>query len=208
MAAAGLREDEAVVHGHPSSVQVMTMHGAKGLEFDCVYVLGVQQSRMPGRRRSGELVPDALLKEELPSSTTRGTRRRDAAPSVCRHDPRPQAAGAGVAGGRRDTGPDPQKPSEYYQEARAAVGIEEEERREELLGIHEDLFAAFRMLRDDVMGSVAQVGARMGELRLDAHLDAAGAVARYMELLKLASLIERHPRARGAAGRAGRDQPC
>ena len=35
----------------------------------------------------------------------------------------------------------------------------------------------------------------MGEMRLDAHLDAAGAVARYMELLKLASLIERHPRA-------------
>ena len=70
MAAAGLREDEAVVHGHPSAVQVMTMHGAKGLEFDCVYVLGVQQSRMPGRRRSGELVPDALLKEELPAGTT------------------------------------------------------------------------------------------------------------------------------------------
>ena len=51
------------------------------------------------------------------------------------------------------------------------------------------------MLRDDVMGGVAQVGARMGEMRLDAHLDVAGAVARYMELLKLASLIERHPRA-------------
>ena len=30
VAAAGLREDEAVVHGHPSAVQVMTMHGAKG----------------------------------------------------------------------------------------------------------------------------------------------------------------------------------
>ena len=52
MSAAGLREEEAVVHGHPHAVQVMTMHGAKGLEFDCVYVLGVQQSRMPGRRRS------------------------------------------------------------------------------------------------------------------------------------------------------------
>ena len=34
----------------------------------------------------------------------------------------------------------------------------------------------------------------MGEMRLDAHLDAPAAVARYMELLKLASLIERHPR--------------
>ena len=70
VSAAGLREDEAVVHGHPHAVQVMTMHGAKGLEFDCVYVLGVQQSRMPGRRRSGELVPDVLLKEDLPETST------------------------------------------------------------------------------------------------------------------------------------------
>ena len=50
------------------------------------------------------------------------------------------------------------------------------------------------MLRDEVLGGVAQVGARMGEMRLDAHLDAAAAMARYLELLKLASLIERHPR--------------
>jgi DNA helicase-2/ATP-dependent DNA helicase PcrA len=87
-----------------------------------------------------------------------------------------------------------QKHSPFYEEARAAVGVSEEERNEELLGIHEDLYAAFRMLRDEVMGGVAQVGARLGEMRLDAHLDAPAAIARYMELLKLASLIERHPR--------------
>ena len=57
VAAAGLREEEAAVRGRPSAVQVMTMHGAKGLEFDCVYVLGVQQSRMPGRRRARRAGP-------------------------------------------------------------------------------------------------------------------------------------------------------
>jgi DNA helicase-2/ATP-dependent DNA helicase PcrA len=194
VAAAGLREDEAVVHGHPSAVQVMTMHGAKGLEFDCVYVLGVQQNRMPGRRRSSELVPDALLKEELPSSSTEAhvsEMRRLLYVAMTRARRRvvlswPQVAGAGDQ--------TEQKPSPFYEEARAAIGAAEEQRREELLGIHEDLYAAFRMLRDEVMGGVAQVGARMGEMRLDAHLDAAAAVARYMELLKLASLIERHPR--------------
>ena len=98
-----------------------------------------------------------------------------------------------VAGDRRPDPPEAVRSSTRRRGPR--VGVEEEERREELLGIHEDLFAAFRMLRDDVMGGVAQVGARMGEMRLDAHLDVAGAVARYMELLKLASLIERHPRA-------------
>ncbi|MGH2979258.1 MAG: ATP-dependent helicase [Solirubrobacterales bacterium] len=195
VAAAGLREDEAVVHGHPSAVQVMTMHGAKGLEFDCVYVLGVQQSRMPGRRRTGELVPDALLKEELPAGTTAEAHaaemRRLLYVAMTRARKRLVLAWPEVAGAGDQT---QQKASQYYEEARAAVGAGEEERREELLGIHEDLFAAFRMMRDDVMGNVAHVGARLGEMRLDAHLDSPAAVARYMELLKLASLIERHPR--------------
>ena len=194
VAAAGLREEEAVVHGHPSAVQVMTMHGAKGLEFDCVYVLGVQQGRMPGRRRTAELVPDELLKEELPGTTTEAhiaEMRRLLYVAMTRARKRLVLAWPAVTGAGDQT---QQKASQFYEEARAAVGVEEEERREELLGIHEDLFAAFRMLRDDVMGGVAQVGARMGEMRLDAHLDVAAAVARYMELLKLASLIERHPR--------------
>ena len=194
VSAAGLREEDAVVHGHPHAVKVMTMHGAKGLEFDCVYVLGVQQSRMPGRRRSSELVPDVLLKEELPGTSTEAhvaEMRRLLYVAMTRARKRlvlswPHKAGAGDQ--------TEQKPSAFYEEARAAVGGEEEQRNEELLGIHEDLYAAFRMLRDEVMGGVAQVGARMGEMRLDAHLDAAAAMARYMELLKLASLIERHPR--------------
>ena len=49
----------------------------------------------------------------------------------------------------------------------------------------------------------------MGEMRLDAHLDAAGAIARYMELLKLASLIERQPAPGGAArARSPRSTSC
>jgi DNA helicase II / ATP-dependent DNA helicase PcrA len=194
---AGLREEEATVRADPSAVQVMTMHGAKGLEFDCVYVLGVQQSRMPGQRRGArEPIPEALLKEELPEDTreahademrrllyvamTRARRRLVLA--------RPERTGAGAGDETL------QKPSLFYEEARAALGAEEEERREELLGINEDLYAAFRMMRDEVLGSVAQVGAGMSELRLDAHLDAHQAIARYMDLIKLASLIERRPR--------------
>ena len=97
VAAAGLREEEATVRGRPNSVQVMTMHGAKGLEFDCVYVLGVQQSRMPGNRRGGETVPEQLLKEELPGEHARGAHRRDAAAAVRGDDAGAAAAGAVVA---------------------------------------------------------------------------------------------------------------
>jgi len=195
VAAAGLREEEATVRGRPNSVQVMTMHGAKGLEFDCVYVLGVQQSRMPGNRRGGETVPEQLLKEELPASTREAhiaEMRRLLYVAMTRARRRlvlswPESTGSGTAEQSQ------QKPSQFYEEARAAVDMPEEERREELLGIHEDLYATFRMMRDEVLGSVAQVGGAMSELRLDAHLEAVSAMARYMELLKLATLVERRP---------------
>ncbi len=200
---AGLREEEATVRADSSAVQVMTMHGAKGLEFDCVYVLGIQQSRMPGSRRGPrEPVPEALLKEELPEDSREAhvdEMRRLLYVAMSRARKRlvlawPEQAGAGSGDETR------QKPSPFYEEARAALEAEEEERREELLGIHEDLYAAFRMMRDEVLSSVATVGAGMSELRLDAHLDAVQAVARYMDLIKLACLIERRPREEELAG--------
>ena len=51
VAEAGLREEEAQVPGLPGAVQVMSMHAAKGLEFDHVFVLGLSASRMPGPLR-------------------------------------------------------------------------------------------------------------------------------------------------------------
>jgi DNA helicase-2/ATP-dependent DNA helicase PcrA len=194
-AEAGLREEEARPPGAANAVQVMTMHGAKGLEFDHVYVLGLHQSRMPGSRRSAEEpVPDALLKESLPANTREAhiaemrrllyvamTRARRSLVLAW-----PEATSGAVDG----VG---QKPSPFYEEARAALGAQEEIRGEELLGLDEDLLAAFRRLREKALGDALEIGRSMGEMRLDAHLDAARAVARYLELLKLAALIERRP---------------
>ena len=47
VAESGLREEEAALPATPA-VQVMTMHAAKGLEFDHVFVPGLSASRMPG----------------------------------------------------------------------------------------------------------------------------------------------------------------
>jgi RecB family exonuclease len=47
------------------------------------------------------------------------------------------------------------------------------------------------MLRDELLRTVAQVGGRLGELRFDTDLDVSHAVVRYLELLKLAALLER-----------------
>ena len=68
VAEAGLREEEAEVSGVPDAVPVMTMHAAKGLDFDHVFVLGLTATRFPGpMRRSADQLPDELLKEELPA---------------------------------------------------------------------------------------------------------------------------------------------
>ena len=84
-----------------------------------------------------------------------------------------------------------QQPSPFAEEARAAVGGEWEDREEELFGPAETLQSTFRMLRDELLTTVAQVGGRLGELRFDTDLDVSHAVVRYLELLKLAALLER-----------------
>jgi DNA helicase II / ATP-dependent DNA helicase PcrA len=48
-------------------------------------------------------------------------------------------------------------------------------------------------LREEVLDSVARIGGRLGELRLDTDLDISHGVVRYLELLKLAALMQRPP---------------
>ncbi len=53
------------------------------------------------------------------------------------------------------------------------------------------LQAAFQQLREDVLDSVARIGGRLGELRLDTELDVSHGIVRYLELIKLAALLQR-----------------
>jgi RecB family exonuclease len=53
------------------------------------------------------------------------------------------------------------------------------------------LEATLGMMREEVLASVARIGGRLGELRLDTDLDIAHGVVRYLELLKLAALMQR-----------------
>ncbi len=47
------------------------------------------------------------------------------------------------------------------------------------------------MMRDELLSGTARAGGRLSELRFDTDLDVSHAVVRYLELLKLAALIER-----------------
>jgi DNA helicase-2/ATP-dependent DNA helicase PcrA len=194
-AEAGLREEEAGVEAELDAVQVMTMHGAKGLEFDYVYVLGLQQNLMPGQRRqSQEPISDELLKEALPEYTRDAhvaEMRRLLYVAMTRARKRlvlawPESTTTGGEVVR-------QRPSQFYEEARAELELDELVQPEPLSGLDEDLYAAFRALRQEAIGEVADVARGIGEMRLDAHLVAAGAVARYLELVKLAALMDRRP---------------
>jgi DNA helicase-2/ATP-dependent DNA helicase PcrA len=84
-----------------------------------------------------------------------------------------------------------QQPSPFAEQARAALGAEWQERREELFGPAETLHAAFQELRSELLDSVARIGGRLGELRLDTDLDVSHGAVRMLELLKLSALLQR-----------------
>jgi DNA helicase II / ATP-dependent DNA helicase PcrA len=63
----------------------------------------------------------------------------------------------------------------------------------------EMLQSTLRMMREEVLGDVARIAGRLGELRLDTELDVSHGVVRYLELLKLAALAERPAEEAGEA---------
>src|SRR5205823_2944887 len=155
-----------------------------------VYVLGLMAARVPGpRQRSLEPIPDALIKEVLPADTKAlhaAEMRRLLHVAMTRARRRlvlayPERTERGAA----------QQPSPFAEEARRAVGGDWAAHAEELFGPAETLQSTFRLLRDELLTTVSQVGGRLGELRFDTDLDVSHAVVRYLELLKLSALLER-----------------
>ena len=146
---------------------------------------------MPGpRRQTLEPIADALLKEAVPPASREThaagmrrllhvamTRARDAARARLPGEdgPRRGAAAVGVRRGGAGRG-------------RRRVGSRA---RRSCSGPTETLQSTFRLLRDELLTTVGEVGGRLGELRFDTDLDVSHAVVRYLELLKLSALLER-----------------
>ena len=191
VAESGLREEDVAGAPPPAgAVQLMALDAAAGRDLDWVFVLGLTAARMPGARlRAGENVPAALLKETLGEDDR--TAHSDAMRRLLNVAMTRAAKGLVLAYPARSANGVAQPPSPFAEEARAALDAEWEVVEEELFGPEEALHATFQALRDELLGDVARVGKGLGELRLDTDLDVTHAVARYLELVKLAALIER-----------------
>jgi len=83
------------------------------------------------------------------------------------------------------------RPSGYYASALTAADAAEEEHEEELFGPAEGLHATYRNLREQVLEASWRAGRELSEPRLDTAIDVNRAIARYLELLKLAALAQR-----------------
>jgi DNA helicase-2/ATP-dependent DNA helicase PcrA len=188
----GDAEDEDGTPPRDDAVAVLPIHAAKGLEFDHVFICGLQSSRMPGARRVlVEPIPEGLLEG---SGVGASDSREEHVAEMRRvlHVGMTRAReGLVLAYAAHSERGAPQHPSPFAEEAREALGEEWEDLDEQLFGPDEALHAAIGQLRDELLSDVQQIGARLGELRLDTDLDVAHGVTRYLELLKLAALHAR-----------------
>jgi DNA helicase-2/ATP-dependent DNA helicase PcrA len=154
-AVADARVEPAVVEPPArGAVQAHSREAVKGMEFEHVFVLGLESDR--GAERIG----------------------------------RPARSGVVLARVERGEGGEA-RPSKLYATALAASETEEEAHEEELFGPAEGLHATYRLLREEMLEASWKAGRDLSEPRLDTAIDVNRAIARYLELLKLAALAQR-----------------
>jgi DNA helicase-2/ATP-dependent DNA helicase PcrA len=154
VAEAGVEPAGVVEPPAPGAVQGHARHAVKGMEFEHVFVLGME--RAAGVERIG-----------------RPARR-------------------GLVFARVERGDDGEsRPSDFYAAALSKAGADEEPHAEELFGPAEGLHATYRMLREEMLEASWKAGRELSEPRLDTAVDVNRAIARYLELLKLAALAQR-----------------
>jgi superfamily I DNA/RNA helicase/RecB family exonuclease len=191
IADSGLREDDEPELGAARAVQVVAIQAAAGLEVDHVYIVGLHAGLVPP---APERLPPELLPQGLPPGQDgRNALGRDLYAAISRASARvvlsyPSVNDRGAA----------LLPAAALEQARAAVHGGWQDKEEELFGPAETLHSTYRLLRDELLEGTMRAGGRLGELRFDTDLDVSHAVARYLELLKLAALIAR-PEGQGLA---------
>ncbi len=185
VADSGAREQDEPEQSSQPTVPVVTLDVSAEVSAQHVYILGVHAAlALP----TPESVPAALAQ----AHGVRGPEDPDRALRRALYQAITRAGGRVVLAypseGERGAA---LRPLPAIESARELLGMEWEDKPEELFGPAEMLHSTYRLLRDEVLESTMRVGGRLGELRLDTDLDVSHAIVRYLELLKLAALIER-----------------
>jgi DNA helicase-2/ATP-dependent DNA helicase PcrA len=194
VADSGLREhDEPELDG-ARTVQVVGIEMARALEADHVYVVGLHAGLAPA---PPERIPPALLPVGLSSAEGEDDRGPTLAQQLYVAISRARTRVVLTYPSINDRGA-VLLPAAPLERVRAGLQAKWEEKQEELFGPAETLHSTYRLLRDELLEGTMRAGGRLGELRFDTDLDVSHAVARYLELLKLAALIAR-PEGQGLA---------
>src|SRR4051812_16580334 len=144
----------------PDAVRIAQTDTAEEIECEHAFVLGLTAAAMPGRapddRVPDELLPESVLLTGREAHEERMRRVMYVAMTRARKGlvlAWPDAEGV--------------RPSPFLDEARGAVHEAEEEfHEEELFGPAEGLHSTFRILRDELLDTVARMGGRLKEMRL------------------------------------------
>jgi DNA helicase-2/ATP-dependent DNA helicase PcrA len=171
----------------PGAVMVAEPGQVKGLEFDRVYLLGLDAGSMRVAPWEDRWIPEELAVGPLPDADEELVARRQrrlAYLAVSR------AARAAVLSWPEEQGDETSRPASFYVAVREALGAPEEIHDEEVFGPAEGLHSTYRMIRDEVLEASWRAGSALSEMRLDTAEDVNRAVARYLELIKLAALLQ------------------
>ena len=160
----------------------------KGLEFEHVYLLGLHRGAISAPESAAGWLPRSLMPGESAPDAADGAGKAA----------RARLAYLGMTRMRQGlvmswparTAEGQVSPSPFFEAARDALGADEELHEEELFGPAEGLHSTYRMLRDEVLEASWRAGSALSEMRLDTAEDVTQAVARYLELIKLAALVQ------------------
>ncbi len=171
-----------------AAVEVLTFEHGRGHEFDHVFLVGIDDSA--GSRGTTETEPgtggDHLLAPLLAHAGGADAERRLLYIAMTRARERVVLVHTARAADRS-----PQGPIAAAEDARRAVSAQWEDHAPEPRSSSEALQSAIRALRRHVLEDVTRIGGRLGELRLDTGEDISHGVVRYLQLIKLAALLER-----------------
>jgi DNA helicase II / ATP-dependent DNA helicase PcrA len=171
----------------PGSVMVAEPGQVKGIEFDCVYVLGLHAGSMRVPPWEDRWVPEDLAAGPLPTAGDEllaERQRRLAYVAITR------AARSLVLSWPEEAGHEATSAAPFYDTVRRALAAPEEVQEEEVFGPAEGLHSTYRMIRDEVLEASWRAGSALSEMRLDTADDLNRAVVRYLELIKLAALLQ------------------